>query len=333
MAMRVSVLCSVMRNVPLYRIQCWSVRSVVLAAMLAALPEHASAQSLFDALFGSPKPSPRLVGPSHLVSPASRTFRIPDTLSSRPAYSPATNSEVNPGSGGRTYRTMCVRLCDGYYFPISFRTRPGYLHRDADACNERCGSAGRLFYYPSSSTDMRRAVDQSGLAYASLKTAFLYRKKYDASCTCRPHPWAASEKERHRKYAEGKQARPASSTDVASLDPDLSGSETANAPDVEPPQEPVGDQATAPIPRPSGIQREPGTFARSVSATPRGTAVRPHPRTVLVRSAAPFVSSDRRAPARPRRPVPSNKSPGGSWFSSGPPKYVWPGDPAPVRRR
>ena len=30
-----------------------------------------------------------------------------------------------------TYRTICVRLCDGYYFPVSFSTLPNHFQRDA----------------------------------------------------------------------------------------------------------------------------------------------------------------------------------------------------------
>ena len=33
-----------------------------------------------------------------------------------------------------TYRTMCVRLCDGYYFPISFSTTSERFPEDAQNC-------------------------------------------------------------------------------------------------------------------------------------------------------------------------------------------------------
>ena len=31
-----------------------------------------------------------------------------------------------------TYRTVCVRLCDGYYFPVSFSTLPSHFARDTE---------------------------------------------------------------------------------------------------------------------------------------------------------------------------------------------------------
>ena len=41
------------------------------------------------------------------------------------------------GSGVATYRTVCVRMCDGYYFPVSFSTLPSHFPQDADACSSK----------------------------------------------------------------------------------------------------------------------------------------------------------------------------------------------------
>ena len=37
-------------------------------------------------------------------------------------------------SGGGTFRTLCVRTCDGYYFPISFSTTSERFPEDAQTC-------------------------------------------------------------------------------------------------------------------------------------------------------------------------------------------------------
>ena len=51
-------------------------------------------------------------------------------------------------SGNGTYRTLCVRTCDGYYFPISFSTTSEHLPEDAHSCEALCpGAEARLFYY------------------------------------------------------------------------------------------------------------------------------------------------------------------------------------------
>jgi hypothetical protein len=102
-----------------------------------------------------------------------------------------------------TYRTLCVRLCDGYYFPISAAATLGTLSRDMEACRSSCGSEARLFYHPSIGGSAETMVDVTGLAYSSLRNAFLYRKTLVEGCRCRPEPWSQSEIDRHRSYAEG----------------------------------------------------------------------------------------------------------------------------------
>lgn len=47
-------------------------------------------------------------------------------------------------SYGNTYRTVCVRLCDGYYWPMSYATSADNLGRDRQKCSSSCGSPARL---------------------------------------------------------------------------------------------------------------------------------------------------------------------------------------------
>jgi hypothetical protein len=49
---------------------------------------------------------------------------------------------------GGTYRTLCVRLCDGFYFPISYSTLRERFVADAKQCEQRCPSRSRLFVHP-----------------------------------------------------------------------------------------------------------------------------------------------------------------------------------------
>jgi hypothetical protein len=105
-----------------------------------------------------------------------------------------------------TVRTLCVRLCDGYYFPISFATSRSALARDADSCTASCGSEARLFYYSNPGGDIETMVDLNGLAYQSLPNAFKYRKTLVNDCRCRPQPWSETELQRHRAYAAGQPA-------------------------------------------------------------------------------------------------------------------------------
>jgi hypothetical protein len=100
-----------------------------------------------------------------------------------------------------TFRTVCVRLCDGYYFPISFAVGADRLERDSRVCESRCGAQGRLFVHANPGGSIDDLQDLTGRPYRQLRTAFLYRTQYLASCTCQPHPWEQVSLDRHRAYA------------------------------------------------------------------------------------------------------------------------------------
>lgn len=99
------------------------------------------------------------------------------------------------------YRTVCVRTCDGYYFPISFSTTRESFAKDSRTCESKCGGQARLFVHPNPGGDVENMVDLQGRPYRQLPTAFLYRTQYVAACKCQPDPWDSEAKERHRVYA------------------------------------------------------------------------------------------------------------------------------------
>jgi Protein of unknown function (DUF2865) len=117
-----------------------------------------------------------------------------------------------------TYRTMCVRLCDGYYFPISFSATRDRFARDAKTCESSCGGQARLFVYRNPGADVEDMVDLRGQPYRRLSTAFLYRTEYVAQCRCKPNPWDAEAQERHRMYALAAAKRKGSKQAAAELD-------------------------------------------------------------------------------------------------------------------
>ena len=90
------------------------------------------------------------------------------------------------GRGFGTYRTLCVRTCDGYYFPISFSTIPAKFGADALACQQMCpGAEAVLYSHRNPGEDATAMVSLAGEPYSALPTAFRYRQEYDKSCTCR----------------------------------------------------------------------------------------------------------------------------------------------------
>lgn len=97
--------------------------------------------------------------------------------------------EVDPESSPRvsTYRTVCVRTCDGFFFPISYQTSRNAFKRDEAICQATCpGAEAKLFAYGNPGGRMENASDIDGKPYTELENAFRYRKEFVAGCSCKP---------------------------------------------------------------------------------------------------------------------------------------------------
>lgn len=117
-----------------------------------------------------------------------------------------------------TYKTMCVRICDGAYFPISFATTRDRFADDEAACRSRCGSPARLFVFPNPGGSPESMQDRAGRSYIALPTAFQFRQGTVEGCSCRAQPWEIASKERHRLYALEADREKGLTVDVAELD-------------------------------------------------------------------------------------------------------------------
>lgn len=149
-----------------------------------------------------------------VLSALETTSAAPTGTETRPLASltgSATFPKVGQGSDARarwyrgqgdTFTTVCVRLCDGWYRPVSFSTTEDKFERDSVACQSSCSEPSRLYVFRNPGGSVEQMEDLSGQAYARLKTAFLFRTSYDnRNCTCRPQPWDQRSAERHRVYA------------------------------------------------------------------------------------------------------------------------------------
>jgi len=89
-------------------------------------------------------------------------------------------------SAGDTYRTLCVRTCDGYYFPISYSAQPARFPEDEKTCQAMCPAAEvTLYTHRNPGEDVNQAISTAGRNYTELPTAFAYRKTFNASCSCK----------------------------------------------------------------------------------------------------------------------------------------------------
>ena len=81
------------------------------------------------------------------------------------------------GPMGDTFRTVCVRSCDGYYFPISYSTSQDHFREDEQSCQRMCPAAEvSLYTYHNPGEEVAQAVSLNGRIYTELPTAFQYRK-------------------------------------------------------------------------------------------------------------------------------------------------------------
>lgn len=347
----------------------------------------AVAQSFFEKLFGlgggaAPPPPRSYLGhpPGAGLPPVN--WRAPATPSSadwRSDYhrdrqgDPGDDHAHRPRKGdpfaGRV-RTVCVRMCDGYFWPISSTTSVRNLQQDARKCEQSCGTDAVLFHEPAPGGDADELVDQDGRPYSSLPNAFLYRKSTVKGCACKPEPWDAAELARHRGYAaaaEAEQSRRLAEIE-ARKQQSVARTETRIASATPATAEPSTDpRLKAPQPPPTADRNDAHVVAAESSNTPQLpppallTDEEPQPRTTsreLAFDAGTFrqqieAAAREQAPAaRPRKssrqaslqrgrasPPPPRQarrrsvtaSASPSWIM-GKPKYVYPGD-APTRYR
>ncbi len=93
-----------------------------------------------------------------------------------------------PG-GGSHVNTVCVRTCDGGFFPISSNATSMDFSRDANTCAQMCpGVQTELFYHDVSSTETANMTSVStGAPYSAMPNAFAYKDRKPgekSSCTC-----------------------------------------------------------------------------------------------------------------------------------------------------
>jgi Protein of unknown function (DUF2865) len=132
-------------------------------AGMALAAETATAQGLFDFLFGGGAQRARPPGP-------------PVQAYAPPTGSPGRYDDERRSSGTGQYTAYCVRLCDGRYFPIQRESG-----NPAQLCQSFCPTA-QTKIFSGSGIDYARADD--GQRYERLQNAFLYRDKVVPDCTC-----------------------------------------------------------------------------------------------------------------------------------------------------
>ncbi|MDQ0470912.1 DUF2865 domain-containing protein [Labrys wisconsinensis] len=203
-------------------------------------PDQLQASGTFEQLFGPDGAEPHAAPPD-----ADRETALPDT----------TLPPFGPLPRGSNLRTICVRTCDGYFFPISFATSSASFAGDAETCRRQCpGATVELYAYDNGSQKVEDAVSTvSGGLLSAMPNAFKFRTKLDKSCTC------------HAQGEASIQSRAPAGDALKRLDEPASPGQGAAAPPA-----PV-----AAAPRKAAIDSLPTTEGREIEVTnPDGTKKR-----------------------------------------------------------
>ena len=190
----------------------------------------------------------------------------------------APGADLGPQSG--TFRTVCVRTCDGAYFPISFATVPARFPDDEKTCKALCPAAeATLFAYRNPGEDMNQAVSINGQPYSALPNAFRFRTEFNPSCACKAagQTWSDALKTIDDKAAAEQQgdiivteesAKKMARPPAPKAAPAKKGATTATAPAAPAAEPPAAAQPMQPVP--------PGT-SRSVRSARPSSPTNPPP--------------------------------------------------------
>lgn len=149
-------------------------RAFLLALIMIALaPTTASSQGIVESLFGLFQRPARSEIPPPAVAYA-LPAPLPDPLTESRSILSESRSTRDVGGPWVAY---CVRLCDGYFFPLarSFSMSP------AEQCHSFCPAAKTKVF---GGNGINHASAADGSRYANLDNALLYRTRAVRNCTC-----------------------------------------------------------------------------------------------------------------------------------------------------
>jgi uncharacterized protein DUF2865 len=140
--------------------------AIALAGSVALTPGVASAEGLFDFLFGG------LQKQHQRQAPAQANFFADPFGLNQPSAPPP-----RPITSGGSSPAFCVRSCDGRYFPLVARGNASPVQM----CQAFCPASLTKVFFGSS---IEGASSSTGERYADSENAFAYRKALRADCTC-----------------------------------------------------------------------------------------------------------------------------------------------------
>ena len=93
-------------------------------------------------------------------------------------------SEVDSGQGGGSGKLVCVRICDGYFFPLASLGNRGSVDT-GQMCQAQCPGAETEAFTIGAGEDIEHATGEGGKSYMELENALRYQKATVPGCSCR----------------------------------------------------------------------------------------------------------------------------------------------------
>ena len=90
-----------------------------------------------------------------------------------------------PATATRSPVVLCVRHCDGAYYPLAADVRQDRMADMDRICQAQCPAATASAYAGRDADDIGEAQSSDGSRYADLATAFQFRKGTVGTCACR----------------------------------------------------------------------------------------------------------------------------------------------------
>ena len=128
--------------------------------------------NIFEALFGG---GARQFNPDELPPPDEQQQMIEKSIENEKK-----GANVSAGS-----YAVCVRTCDGSFFPVSYSGAGSRADSLEEVCRSLCPNADvQLYSFPLGGT-IDQAVSTAGERYVDLPNALKFQQSFDSTCSCR----------------------------------------------------------------------------------------------------------------------------------------------------
>ncbi len=175
---------------------------------------------------------------------------------------------------------VCVRTCDGSFFPVSYTGAGSRADSLEDVCRALCPNADMALYsFPFGGTIDEAASSSNGEPYANLPNAGKFQQTYDPNCSCRRkgQSWADALADAEARYGHEKHdilVTPEKSAEMARpiVDPKAKPPVDPKAKAAAAGAEPPVDAGGAPVLDANGADTKLSAAAAAVSREASGIA-------------------------------------------------------------